>query len=664
MRLSKLFLPHAVVLAFSCIATVATAADWLQWGYDAAHSGNNPDETAVTSANVAQLTRRYQITISATTNAAPVLASAIETPSGTKDLLFVTSQNGRLTAFDAADGSVVWSQDTSGTSPTESSPAIDPNRQFVYSYGVDGKVHKYQIGDGTEITTDGWPQIATLKPIVEKGASAISFAVSGGTTYLYVVNNGYVGDGGDYQGHLTAINLSTNEQKVFNTLCSDITIHMELNGQPGVNDCDERQSGIWGRPGATYDPVADRIYITTANGLFDANSGGLNWGDSVLALNPDGTGMGAGFPLDSYTPTTYAQLDSQDIDLGSASLTILPVPAGSVYQHVGVETGKDSRLHLINLDDMSGTGAPGSVGGAIEVIDVPLSEFWMKTQTAVWVDTEGDGATWVFVGNGAGLSGLKLALDASNVPFLQPTWTKSSDATSAIIANNIVYHVGSCSGGNCLIARDPHTGDVLWTSPTIGSIKWQSPILVNGALYVVAGTKLNRFDLTGGTPTHTVTPTAGSNGSITPDTPQTVNDGDTTSFTITPDAHYTIADVTGCGGQLAGDTYTTGPITADCTVSATFEIVTHTVTPDAGDGSQGSIEPATPQTVNDGDTTSFTITPVSPPYVIDSVTGCNGTLEADVYTTGPITSDCTVTAVFTLETTDVVFSSGFDGTSP
>ena len=28
--------------------------------------------------------------------------------------------------------------------------------------------------------------------------------------------------------------------------------------------------------------------------------------------------------------------------------------------------------------------------------------------------------------------------------------------------------------------------------------------------------------------------------------------------------------VTGCGGSLAGDTYTTGAITGDCTVSATF----------------------------------------------------------------------------------------------
>ena len=656
----KVLLRALGLAAFPCLMSPAIAADWLQFGYDAAHSSNNPDETTITRANVALLERRYQITMTANANSAPAFATAIETPLGTKDLVFVTAQNGRLTAFDAADGEIVWFANTSGQSPTESSPAIDPNRSFVYSYGVDGKVHKYQIGDGTEITSDGWPQIATLKPSVEKGASAISFGTSGGTTYLYMVNDGYIGDGGDYQGHLTAINLATGDQKVFNTLCSDITIHMVLNGTPGTNDCSERQNGIWGRPGATYDAVTDRIYITTGNGLFNANTGGLHWGDSVLALNPDGTGMGAGLPVDSYTPTNYNQLDGQDIDLGSASLSILPVPAASTVQHLGLQTGKDSKLRLIDLDDMSGTGAPGGVGGEIQLIDVPLSEFWMKTQPAIWVDVNGDGATWVFMANGAGLSGLKLELNGSNVPFLQPTWTKSSDATSAIIANDIVYHVGSCGGGNCIIARDPLNGDVLWTSPTIGNIKWQSPILINGALFVAAGTQLNRFDLGAGPTTHTVTPTAGPGGSIDPNTPQVVNDGETTSFTITPDAHYAIADVTGCGGSLVGDTYTTGPIAADCTVSATFEIITHTVTPDAGDGSQGTIEPATPQTVDDGDTIAFTITPVSPPYLIGSVTGCDGNLVADVYTTGPVTADCTVTVTFIVDDSDFIFRDGFE----
>ena len=49
-------------------------------------------------------------------------------------------------------------------------------------------------------------------------------------------------------------------------------------------------------------------------------------------------------------------------------------------------------------------------------------------------------------------------------------------------------------------------------------------------------------------------------------------------------------------------------------------------------------------------------------YVLISVTGCGGTLEGDVYTTGPVSADCTVTAVFGLPPPDMIFSNGFDGT--
>ena len=73
-----------------------------------------------------------------------------------------------------------------------------------------------------------------------------------------------------------------------------------------------------------------------------------------------------------------------------------------------------------------------------------------------------------------------------------------------------------------------------------------------------------------GTTQHTVTPSAGPHGSIAPSTPQIVNDGATTSFTTTPDPGYAIGTVTGCGGSLIGNVYTTAPVTADCAVSANF----------------------------------------------------------------------------------------------
>jgi hypothetical protein len=80
--------------------------------------------------------------------------------------------------------------------------------------------------------------------------------------------------------------------------------------------------------------------------------------------------------------------------------------------------------------------------------------------------------------------------------------------------------------------------------------------------------------------TWNVTASAGENGTVDPGTLQTVVHGDTAVFVIVPEEHYRVATPVGgsCGGSYTGNpaddengiTYTTGPITADCTVSATF----------------------------------------------------------------------------------------------
>lgn len=142
-------------------------------------------------------------------------------------------------------------------------------------------------------------------------------------------------------------------------------------------------------------------------------------------------------------------------------------------------------------------------------------------------------------------------------------------------------------------------------------------------------------------PSFTVTATASGGGSISPSSVN-VTEGNTTSFTLTADAHYHINTVTGCNGSLSGSTYTTGTITAACTVSATFAIDQHTVSVTVGSG--GTVSPIS-ATVDYGSTTSFTLTPQSG-FGIGSATGCNGTLVDSVYTTGAITADCSVDVAF------------------
>jgi outer membrane protein assembly factor BamB len=463
----------------------ATPYDWPQFNFNAQHTGNNTQETSIGSGNVKDLKRLFQVSLPAVADGAPAYLTGVNTPAGIKDLLFVTTKAGHIVALDAHTGAQLWVHQypagscriNNGAEPcyTTSSPAIDPNRQYVYSYGLDGQVHKYRVGDGVEVSGGGWPELASLKPFNEKGSSALSIATSAnGTSYLYVTNGGYLGDRGDYQGHVTAINLSDGSQKVFNANCSDQTVHFVQ--RPGTPDCPTVQSAIWARVGVVYDPDTGRIYMATGNGLYDPSQ--HDWGDSVFALNPDGTGAN-GNPLDSYTPADYQQLQNFDLDLGSTAPAILPVPANSAIQHLALQGGKDSKLRLIDLDNLSGQGGPGHTGGEVgQVINVPQGGR-VLTAPAVWVNPA-DGTTWAFVADSSGISGLRLTVNASGIPGLQVVWVSAQGGTSPIIANGVLYYAGSHN----IRALDPVTGHQLWHDTQLGAIHWESPIVANGVLYI------------------------------------------------------------------------------------------------------------------------------------------------------------------------------------
>lgn len=140
-------------------------------------------------------------------------------------------------------------------------------------------------------------------------------------------------------------------------------------------------------------------------------------------------------------------------------------------------------------------------------------------------------------------------------------------------------------------------------------------------------------------------------GSVSP-TSANVVQGQTTAFTLTPANGGSVESATGCGGSLQGTTYTTGAITAACTVSVTFS-TTATPTPSflvstSVDGN-GSISP-TSANVLQGQTTAFTLTPATGSSV-QSATGCGGSLQGTTFTTGAISAACTVSVVFSTTAT-------------
>jgi hypothetical protein len=462
--------------------------DWLQFNGDASHSGNNSLESKISASSVGQLQMLYQANLPAIADGAPAYLSNVQTLLGIRDLIFVTTRLGHIVALDAHTGAKLWSkqygpagclinhnQNRNEPCYTTSSPAIDPNRLFVYSYGLDGYVHKYAVGDGTEILTGGWPELTTLKGYDEKGSSALSIATAAnGFSYLYVAHAGYPGDQGDYQGHITVINLADGSQKVFNTLCSNQALHFaDSRINPGPDCLPETMAAIWARPGVVYDPYHDRILMSTGNGTFQP--AGYLWGDTVFSLNPNGSGS-AGNPLDSYTPSNYQHLQDTDLDLGSTAPAILP-PAPGKYPHLAVQGGKDGLLRLIDLDQLSGQPGVGHTGGEVFTMTVPMAG-GILTQPAVWVNPA-DSSTWVFVSNGAGLAGLQLAISPSGDPSLISRWT-SSGGTSPLVANRMVF----IARNGLIRALNATNGSLLWSDNHIGAIHWESPVVANGVLFI------------------------------------------------------------------------------------------------------------------------------------------------------------------------------------
>ncbi|MCX6874044.1 MAG: autotransporter-associated beta strand repeat-containing protein [Verrucomicrobia bacterium] len=145
--------------------------------------------------------------------------------------------------------------------------------------------------------------------------------------------------------------------------------------------------------------------------------------------------------------------------------------------------------------------------------------------------------------------------------------------------------------------------------------------------------------------THTVTTSAGSNGSISPSGAVIVTDGADQSFTITPGAHYTVTDVLVDGSSVGAVTdYTFTNVTADHSIAASFAPIAHRIAATAG--ANGSISPNGAVSVNDGANQIFTMSPDTNYEVADLwVDGASVGAVAS-YTFTNVTADHTISASF------------------
>jgi len=462
MRARALAAAAAVAIAALAGSGVAATAqgpagspDWTRFGYDAARGNAAPN--GIAAGAVAKLKRR-QVTIDGTVDSSPIYLHGVVVRGAKRNVLFVTTTYGKTLALDAATGGVLWRYVPPGIGGwagtpqiTTATPVADPGRRFVYAASPNGLIHKLSVANGQEVG-GRWPVRVTLDPIHEKIASALNFSRG----LVIVTTGGYYGDIPPYQGHVVTISAATGEiVGVFNSLCSDRHTLIQPSTCPGSD------SAIWGRAGAVVEPGTGNLLVATGNGPWD---GRTNWGDSVLELSPDASRL-----LQSWTPSNQAELNRNDVDLGSTS----PVYLG---KGLAAQGGKDGLLRLLDLTRLNGrTHAPGPIlGGELQTLTVPGATD-VFTAPAVW--HEGS-VTWIFVATNSGTGAFRLSGRT-----LQKAWENGNGGTSPVLAGGVLYVYDP---GGALRAYAPTTGRVLATLPA-GPGHWNSPIVVGGRIVLPEG---------------------------------------------------------------------------------------------------------------------------------------------------------------------------------
>jgi outer membrane protein assembly factor BamB len=452
-------------------ASTAGAIDWTRFGFNAARYNAAP--RGIHAAAVAKLHER-QISLPGTVDSSPIYLTGVSAGGANRDLLVMATTYGRVLGLDASSGQKVWTFTPDGYASvagsaqiSTASPIVDPGRKFVFSASPDGEIHKVAVADGNEVRSGNWPVSITRDATHEKIGPALNIQGSN----VLVATGGYIGDAPPYQGHVVAISRDDGTLvNVFNSLCSDRRAIIT------PSSCPSSDSAIFGRASPVVDPKTGRIYVATGNAPFN---GRTDWGDSVLELKPGVKGLRRHF-----TPTNQAELESSDLDLGSASPALLP--AGGSAPKFLLQGGKDGKLRLLSLrKSLFGvTGAAGTrLGGQVQTLPTP-GDSLMFTAPAV---RHRKGTTVTYVATDRGTVAYRLK-DGR----LRQVWANDTAGTSPIIAGGLLWVYDPTGGLN---VYRPSSGKLVRSLPA-PSGHWNSPIVDGGRVYLPSGDS-NSHDTTG-----------------------------------------------------------------------------------------------------------------------------------------------------------------------
>ncbi len=334
---------------------------------DNSRTGQNTSETFLTPSNVnsTQFGELFagSVNLDSWSAGQPLYVPNVTIAGQSHNVVYVATINNSLYAFDADSGTLLWTsnygvptpfanlcsdnvfyQSPSGGAGIIGTPVIDPNAGIIYfvTKTGDGNVAPFELNLHAVDFTTG---------IDEAGSPGTIAPTSGPTFYpeyqmsrpALLLNNGtvYVAMGSTGCTGLTGFPTINNHGYVFAFNTSNLTATPTFFiTTPAVNN-----GGVW-QSGAG--PAADaegNVYVETANAPFDYNTGGSDFGDSVLKLSST-----ASF-LDYFTPYNQAYLYTNDLDLSSSGPLVLPDQT-SGPTHLMVATGKTEEIYLINRDAM------------------------------------------------------------------------------------------------------------------------------------------------------------------------------------------------------------------------------------------------------------------------------------------------------------------------
>jgi hypothetical protein len=265
------------------------------------------------------------------------------------------------------------------------------------------------------------------------------------------------------------------------------------------------EGGIWqGGDGAMAD-ASGNLFVVTSNGTFDASTGGVDYGDSVLKL---GAPNGILSVADYFSPFNQATLSSLNWDLGGGGAMLLPDQPGP-YPHVMLVGGKGSTIYELNRDFLGGFSAtanqnlltiPTVLGGSLEASG-----------------NRGGPAYWqgqVYYVGSAGFP-MQFSMQGgliSTLPIVQSTKSFGYPGASPVISangntNGIVWalqtdryfksspaslHAFDASN----VSRQLYNSSDNATRDTAGpAVKFTAPMVANGKVYVGTQTEIDVYGL-------------------------------------------------------------------------------------------------------------------------------------------------------------------------